>query len=273
MSNLPTSTVYGPVDSWRVGRSLGVDLLFQTSICSFRCIYCQLGKIEKPTLERAVYVPTEKVMADLEASAWREADIVTLSGSGEPTLALNLAEVIAGIKARTGLPVMVLTNSTTLGDAQVRADLQAADRVYCKLDAADDQTLQRIDRPVAGVTLEGIVAGIRALRAEYGGYLAIQSMFMPQNLGDISRFAEILKAIAPDEVQLNTPLRPVPKGWYIEARGNHDRGSAPYPAFELKHLDRAEAMTLESELHALTGLKIVNVYRPEPGPPPTPQPV
>jgi wyosine [tRNA(Phe)-imidazoG37] synthetase (radical SAM superfamily) len=263
MSNLPTSTVYGPVKSWRVGQSLGVDLLFQNSICSFRCIYCQLGKIEIPTRERQVYVSTEKVMADLEASDWQSADIITLSGSGEPTLALNIAEVIAGLKARTGKPVMVLTTATTLIDPQVRADLASADKVFCKLDASNDRMLQLIDRPVEGITLDTIVEGIKALRAEYKGYLAIQSMFMPQNTKDVEAYAEILKAIQPDEVQLNTPLRPVPKGWYIEARGNHDRESAPYEAFELKHLDREQAVALEERLRALTGLKIVSVYKVE----------
>lgn len=263
MSNSPTSTVYGPVKSWRVGQSLGVDLLFRTSICSFRCIYCQLGKIELPTRERQIYVETEKVMADLEASDWASADIITLSGSGEPTLAANLAEVIHRLKARTGKPVMVLTNATMLHDPQVRADLMEADKVFCKLDASDDRMLQLIDRPVEGVTLHGIVEGIKALRAEYKGYLAIQSMFMPQNVKDIEAYAELLKQIAPDEVQLNTPLRPVPKGWYIEARGNHDRESAPYEAYELRHLDKAQAIDLERRLRELTGLKIVSVYKAE----------
>ena len=261
MSNLPTSTIYGPVKSWRVGQSLGVDLLFKTSICSFRCIYCQLGKIEVPTRERQIYVPTEKVLADLEASDWRSADVITLSGSGEPTLALNMGEVIRALKERTGKPVMVLTNATTLGDPQVRRELAEADRVFCKLDAVDERTLQLVDRPVEGVTLEGIIEGIQALRAEYPGYMAIQSMFMPLNSGEVERFAAILKAIAPDEVQLNTPLRPVPKGWYIEARGNHDRGEAPYEAYEIKHLDREAAVALEARLRELTGLKIVSVYQ------------
>lgn len=263
MSNLPTSTVYGPVKSWRVGQSLGIDLLFQSSICSFRCIYCQLGKIETPTRERKVYVSTEKVLADLEASDWRSADIITLSGSGEPTLALNIAEVIHELKARTGKPVMVLTNATMLQDPQVRKDLAEADKVFCKLDASDERMLHLIDRPVEGVTLEGIVEGIKALRAEYPGYLAIQSMFMPQNIKDVEAYAEILSAIQPDEVQLNTPLRPVPKGWYIEARGNHDRDNAPYQAFELKHLDKDQAVELEQRLRDLTGLKIVSVYKHE----------
>lgn len=257
----PSSTIYGPVKSWRVGNSLGVDLLFTTSICSFRCIYCQLGKIEVPTIERQIFVSTAKVMADLEASDWPSADVITLSGSGEPTLALNVGEVIRALKARTGKPVMVLTNATTLGDPAVRADLRDADRVFCKLDAADDRMLKLLDRPVEGITVRSIVDGIKAFRAEYTGYMAIQSMFMPLNVGDIEAFAALLLEIGPDEVQLNTPLRPVPKGWYLEARGNHEREAAPYPSVEIQHLTRDQAIDLERRLADLTGLEIVSVYR------------
>ena len=84
------STIYGPVDSWRFGRSLGVDLILVSSVCSFNCVYCQLGNIQEITAGRRLFVPTERVMEDLRASDWRGSDIVTFSGSGEPTLALNL---------------------------------------------------------------------------------------------------------------------------------------------------------------------------------------
>lgn len=255
------STVYGPVRSWRVGMSLGVDLLFTASICSFRCVYCQLGKIQVPTLERRVYVPTERVMADLAASDWQAADIVTLSGSGEPTLALNMGEVIDGIHAMTHKPVMVLTNSTMLGDPAVRRDLARADKVFCKLDATNDRLLQMVDRPVEGVTFDSLIEGILAFRAEYKGYLAIQMMFMPMNRKEVEEFAALLRRIGPDEVQLNTPMRPVPQEWFIEARGNHDQ--APYPAVPLKHLTREEALQVEAELRELTGLKIVSIFKPE----------
>lgn len=255
------STVYGPVRSWRVGMSLGVDLLFTSSICSFRCVYCQLGKIQVPTMARRVYVETERVLADLAASDWQGADIVTLSGSGEPTLATNMGEVIDGIHAMTGKPVMVLTNSTTLGDPEVRRDLAKAEKVFCKLDASNDRTLQRVSRPVEGVSLESIVAGLLAFRAEYPGYLAIQMMFMPLNRQEVEEFAALLVRIAPDEVQLNTPMRPVPQEWFIEARGNHDK--APYPAVPLKHLSREEALEVEAELKQLTGLRIVSIFKPE----------
>ena len=259
------STIYGPVRSWRVGNSLGVDLLFQTSICSFRCIYCQLGKIQIPTTERKVYVPTARVMADLEASDWRSADVITFSGSGEPTLALNLGEVIQAVKARTAKPVAVLTNATLLGDPAVRADLREADRVFCKLDASSDEMLARIDRPVEGITLRGIVSGIKALKAEYPGFLAVQSMFMPSNLKDLEAFAGFLRDIGPAQVQLNTPLRPVPREWYLGSRGNHD-GEAPVETVKLRPISRDDAVDLERALRSMTGLDVVNVYRPEPEP-------
>jgi wyosine [tRNA(Phe)-imidazoG37] synthetase (radical SAM superfamily) len=256
---LATSTVYGPVRSWRVGSSLGVDMLFTSSICSFQCVYCQLGKILDHTAERKVYVSTEKVMDDLRASAWQEADVITFSGNGEPTLALNLPEVIHEIKAFTGKPVMVLTNATTLWDPQVRADLAEADRVFCKLDAADDATLQRVNRPVDGVTVRTIVEGIKALRAEYKGYLAVQMMFMPMNRSEIQAMAMLLNEIRPDEVQLNTPRRPVPREWHLESRGNHE--GVPYPAVQLKTVDRDEALAIEQQIRDLTGLKVVSIYR------------
>jgi wyosine [tRNA(Phe)-imidazoG37] synthetase (radical SAM superfamily) len=238
-----------------------VDVLFSSSICSFRCVYCQLGRIETPTRERKVWVETARVMADLDRSEWGSADVVTFSGSGEPTLAANLGDVIRAVKERTGKPVVVLTNSTLLEDPAVREDLMAADRVFCKLDAVDEQTLTAIDRPVEGVTLSGIVAGIKALRREHPGFVAVQSMFMPANRKALDRFAEVLRELAPDEVQLNTPTRPVPRGWFLEARGNYSLADAPYEAVPLRHLDRDEARTLAEHLRATTGLRVTSIYR------------
>ena len=162
-----TSSVYGPVQSWRVGKSLGIDLLLQNSICSFNCIYCQLGDIQVKTAERKIYVSTEQLEKDFKHSNWQEADIITLSGNGEPTLALNMGEVIHFIKEYSGKPVMVLTNATLLRDPAVVRDLQEADIVAAKLDATNDQYLQMMNRPVSGITMAGIVEGIKNLRANY----------------------------------------------------------------------------------------------------------
>jgi wyosine [tRNA(Phe)-imidazoG37] synthetase (radical SAM superfamily) len=258
-----TSTVYGPVTSWRVGASLGIDLLFQTSICSFNCIYCQLGDIQQKTAERAVYVPTDKVEWDLKNSAWEQADMVTFSGNGEPTLALNLAEVIALVKEYTRKPVMVLTNGTLLHLPAVRQDLLAADIVAVKLDAATPEGLVQMNRPVNGVTLPNIVAGAKALKQQMrpGHKMVLQCMFMATNQHAVEGIASLANEIQPDELQLNTPRRPYPKEWHRESRGNH--GTLPYPHVALRYLDEAEAQGVEARIKAITpNISVVSIYKP-----------
>jgi wyosine [tRNA(Phe)-imidazoG37] synthetase (radical SAM superfamily) len=253
------SSIYGPVHSWRVGASLGVDLLLETSTCSFNCIYCQLGDIQLKTAERRIYVPTAQVEHDLRRSRWEEADIITLSGSGEPTLAQNLGEVIHLIKEYTGKPVMVLTNSTLLEDPAVIHDLQEADVVACKLDAATEAGLKQMNRPVAGVTLDKIVAGIKHLRANYPGKLALQCMFMPTNQREVEAMADLINDIQPDEVQLNTPKRAYPMEWHLESRGNH--GEVTYETRQLRTVSPPEAEQIEQMLREKTRVPVLSIYR------------
>lgn len=253
------SSVYGPVTSWRVGQSLGVDLLLQTSTCSFNCIYCQLGNIQQKTIERKIYVETDQVERDFKNSDWQQADIVTLSGSGEPTLALNLSEVIHFIHEYSQKPVMVLTNGTTLEQPEVRQDMLKADVVAIKLDASDDEILKRMNRPVDGVTLEKIVTGAKAFRKDYKGKLCLQCMFMPGNLSEAEAIATIANTIEADEIQLNTPKRPYPLQWVLESRGNH--GEADYPTQTLRVVSKEEAEQLQKTFEQLTNCPIVSVYR------------
>ncbi|MFZ0427293.1 MAG: radical SAM protein [Acidobacteriota bacterium] len=244
-----TSTVYGPVPSWRVGASLGVDLICVNSVCSFNCSYCQLGNIQIRTNQRRLFVPTAKVLEDLERSDWRSADIITFSGSGEPTLALNLGEAIVAIRERTCKPTLVLTNGTLLGDRQVRKELGDADRVFVKLDAATDETLRRVNRPVEGVTLEGIVEASCRFRKEYSGWLGLQMMFLPNTRDSLEDYARLIRRIQPNEIQVNTPTRPYPDGWYLASRGSHD--GVDYPAHPLKPLSTERLQEIEDALTAL----------------------
>ncbi len=256
MANSIPSSIYGPVDSWRLGRSLGVDLLCVDSICSFECVYCQLGKINRVTSERDVFVSTDKVMDDLKNSDWENSDVITFSGSGEPTLAKNLGEVIASIKAFTGKPVIVLTNSTLLHLEEVRDELKQADKIFCKLDAWTDDVLHRVDRPNKGISLKSIISGIKLLRDEFSGFMAIQTMILrtPKSF-ELKRFAEILHCLNPDEVQLNTPSRPIPKEYFVETRGNLvelDEGFT-----KLKTISKPDLEAIRQKLAEHTHLPII----------------
>lgn len=255
--------VYGPVKSWRFGSSLGIDPIFEISTCSFNCVYCQLGNIQKVTTERKVYVPTQKVISDFKAVLETENkfDVITFSGSGEPTLAENLGEIISQLKELSPqTPILVLTNSTLLHLPEVQDNLKEADRVIVKLDAPNNETLQMMNRPAEGVSITSILEGILAFKKTYTGELDVQMMFMPLNLDEINDLAELLKKIQPDVVQLNTPLRPYPMSWHRDSRGNHV-DQREYEVRTLRVITKEEATFIEETLREKTGLNILSVYR------------
>lgn len=253
------SSVYGPVKSWRVGWSLGIDLICENSVCSFNCSYCQLGFIQERTSVRREFIPIEKLKEDFRKSNWKKSDIITFSGSGEPTLALNIGEAIAWIREFSKKPVLVLTNGTMLGDPDVRRDLLEAERVYIKLDAADEKTFQLVNRPVEGISLSGIIEGAERFRKEYDNYLGIQFMVLPNSRIDVEEYAALASRISPDEIQVNTPTRPYPDDWYLDSRGSHQ--GVDYPAKPLKQVPRERISGLVSDLRKLTGIKhITSVF-------------
>jgi len=256
------SSVYGPVDSWRLGKSLGIDLIMSPSTCSFNCTYCQLGFIQRITSERNIFIPTEKVLSDFKASQWQDADIITISGSGEPTLAKNIGDVISGIKETTKTPIAILTNATLFNDSQVRIDVKDSDIIAVKLDSSDEKTLRAINRPADNISLDTILRGIKKLKEEYKGKIQIQTMFMPQNKTKVKELAKLLNDIKPDEVALNTPTRPYPSDFDIITRGAHgeDAKKIKFSTKPLKQLTLEEADSIEKELRELTGLKILSVY-------------
>jgi wyosine [tRNA(Phe)-imidazoG37] synthetase (radical SAM superfamily) len=202
--------IYGPVPSWRLGRSLGIDLLCRPKTCPFDCIYCQLGPTRHQCTGRAEFVPTQRVIAELESLPAVEVDFVTFSGMGEPTLAANLGDAIAAARGRLPAPVAVLTNSSLMADPEVRAELALADLVVAKLDAPDEDVFREINRPADGIRFESVVEGLREFRDDYGGRLAMQVMLCRGNLAVAGEIASVIRELRPEEVQLNTPLRPSP---------------------------------------------------------------
>ncbi|MEY3370270.1 MAG: hypothetical protein RLZZ361_940 [Cyanobacteriota bacterium] len=296
--NTRNKYVYGPVRSWRSGTSLGIDPIGDVSTCSFNCIYCQLGKIQNITTESKIYVPTEYIindlmeLEDLKSFVYNDLDIITFAGSGEPTLALNLKDLIINIKilykdrARK-VPISILTNATTLLDPSVRQGLMEADQISLKLDAYNDEVLKKINQPASGITIETIQNGIKLLKKDIDSAsrdhpkLQLQIMLMPklldQEIDYSKKLAEFILALGINNLQLNTPLRPKPISksgeYWIDTRGNHYAPSEhdyQVPDFiefrELPVISQNQAFKIEDDLKSYLGdrmpeLKIINIYK------------
>ncbi len=202
--------VFGPVSSRRLGRSLGVDLVpFKT--CSYDCIYCQLGRTTCKTVERKEWVPLDAVLDELKGKLACRPDYITLSGSGEPTLYSRLGELIAHLQAMTAVPVAVLTNGSLLWQKPVREEVALADVVLPSLDAPDAERFDFINRPHREITFERLVDGLEALRREFSGQYWLEVMLLGGYTAlpaQVRQLADWTRRIRPDQVQLNTAVRP-----------------------------------------------------------------
>ena len=240
--------LFGPVASRRLGRSLGVDLI-PAKTCPFDCVYCEVGRTTRHTAERKSYVPAEEVLAQLEDffSGGGQADYVTFSGSGEPTLSADLGRLIRETKKRFGVAVAVITNGALLGDAGVRGELAEADVVIPSLDSARQCSFEAVNRPVAGTAVEDVIDGLAEFTREFAGRVWLEVLLVGgvnDSDDDITALAGAIARIRPEKVQLNTIVRPPA-----------DRGMRPASAERLEEAAEAFSRVVMTEIVAPASLR------------------
>ncbi len=205
--------LFGPVPSRRLGMSLGIDLV-PRKVCSLDCVYCEVGKTTKLTLERKEYIPFVQVINELTHYFENnpDPDYITFSGSGEPTLNSRIGDVLKFIKEKKPkIPIALLTNGTLLFDPEVRAEINRADVVLPSLDAATNPIFQKINRPVPGFDIEKYLQGLIDFRKEFKGKIWLEIFILPEfNLEqrELKKLEEAIIKINPDSIQLNTLDRP-----------------------------------------------------------------
>jgi wyosine [tRNA(Phe)-imidazoG37] synthetase (radical SAM superfamily) len=207
--------IYGPLKSRRLGLSLGITLT-PYKVCSFNCIYCQLGKSIGTTTERKEYIPIQEIINELKL--WlqnntleaKDLNYITFSGSGEPTLNIKIGQLIAEIKKITAVPVAIITNASLLNVTAVRQALSCADLIIPSLDAVTPEIFTKVDRPKEGINVEDIINGLIGLRKEFKGKIWLEVMLIKginDDLAHIRKLKDIIDKINPDKVQLNSSVR------------------------------------------------------------------
>lgn len=204
--------IYGPVPSRRLGLSLGVSPIPKKT-CNYSCIYCQLGRTNHMINTRKMFYNIKDIINEFRFILEKNInfDVITIVGEGEPTLYLGLGDLIKEIKTLSVKPVAVITNGALLYEQQVRNELADADIVLPTLDAYDEISFKKINRPHGSITYEKIINGINLFSNEYKGKLWLEMMFMKDINDDevsISKYKSILNNIKYDRLYLNTPVRP-----------------------------------------------------------------
>ena len=204
--------VYGPVQSRRLGRSLGIDLVpFKT--CTYDCIYCQLGQTTDKTAERKEYVSTAAVLMEVgqKLASGEICDYVSIAGSGEPTLHSGIGDLIRQISKMTEVPIAVLTNGSLLWMDDVQEALMPASLIIPSLDAGCESLFQRVNRPHPDISFKRMVNGLVSFTNRFKRNIWLEILLLEGITGiprEVNKIAAIIKRIAPARIQLNTVVRP-----------------------------------------------------------------
>ncbi len=212
------SIIFGPVPSRRLGHSLGINNI-PPKVCSYSCVYCQLGNTINLQVERQTFYKPEEIAQSVKEKVKQvkekgEAiDYLTFVPDGEPALDSNLGKEIKLLKP-LNIKIAVITNASLIWRQDVRQDLQKADWVSLKVDTVDKEIWRRINRPQKSLKLEAILEGMLKFANSFKGELTTESMLI-QDINDnnegIERIADFLVELKPNKAYLAIPTRPPAK--------------------------------------------------------------
>jgi len=211
---------FGPVPSRRLGRSLGINNI-PPKVCTYSCVYCQLGRTRQMQVERSAFFDPEETLRDVQSKVSRakeageRIDYLTFVPDGEPTLDTNLGCEIELLRS-LGIQIAVITNSSLISRQDVRADLMSADWVSLKIDSVREEVWRSVNRPHGNLRLTSILDGALEFAERFGGELATETMLVKcVNDGDdhIQEVADFLDRLGPATAYLSIPTRPPAEKW------------------------------------------------------------
>ena len=211
---------FGPVPSRRLGRSLGINNI-PPKICTYSCIYCQLGRTIKMQVERRTFYEPEAILRDVQDKIEKARkmgetiDYLTFVPDGEPTLDINLKREIKLLKP-LGIKIAVITNSSLVWREDVRESLMEADWVSLKVDSTREEVWRRVNRPHRTLQLDLILEGMLDFAEAYEGELATETMLI-EGVNDsddhLREVADFLAHLRPAHAYLSIPTRPPAEEW------------------------------------------------------------
>ncbi|MFV0555038.1 MAG: radical SAM protein [Mangrovibacterium sp.] len=226
--------IFGPIQSRRLGTSLGINLLpTNRKLCSFNCVYCECGWNakggEKGTLPTRAEVKT-RLEAQLQKMIAENhlPDVITFAGNGEPTLHPEFAGIIDDtIELRNALvptsKIAVLSNATRIHKPEVfQALLKIEDNIQ-KLDSVEERTLRIMDIPQANYSIEETINSL----AKFEGKVIVQTMLLKGEVDgeafdntteeEMTALTEAMARIKPSQVMLYSISRDTPAEQLVKA--------------------------------------------------------
>ncbi|HEG3772700.1 TPA: radical SAM protein [Campylobacter coli] len=205
--------LFGPINSRRFGRSLGIDLSPSKKQCNFDCVYCEL-EAQKPQEKQDKIVSVEEIILEVQGALEKNVpfDFLTLTANGEPSLYPHLDELISSLrKIAKDKKLLILSNGTVVLDQDKFNTLLKLDVVKFSLDSAISKTFYRIDRALKNINLEKMIEKMAEFKTQFKGDLVMEILVVKDlndNEEEFIALNQALAKIAPLRVDLSTIDRP-----------------------------------------------------------------
>ncbi len=205
--------LFGPINSRRFGRSLGIDLSPSKKQCNFDCVYCEL-EAQKPQAKQDEIVSVEEIVLEVQNILEKNIsfDFLTLTANGEPSLYPHLEELISSLrKIAKDKKLLILSNGTAVLDQDKFNALLKLDVVKFSLDSAISKTFYRIDRALKNIDLEKMIEKMAEFKTQFKGDLVMEILVIKDlndNEEEFIALNQALAKIAPLRVDLSTIDRP-----------------------------------------------------------------
>ncbi len=137
--------------------------------CTFRCIFCPVGQTGEQTEEAFHFEETGPFLPGLaERIDAEKPDLLFINSMGESFANAQLEEIIALAKERK-VPVSLYTNGYLLGKPEFAGIASLCDEVSGEIKAANEASFQKLQRPLAGYSLEDYLKNMIRFRENYNG--------------------------------------------------------------------------------------------------------
>lgn len=206
---------FGPIPSRRLGKSLGINNIPSRKVCSFSCVYCQVGITKEFSIARRNFYEPDVIFKEVQKhlksiTGKDKPDYLTFVANGEPTLDIHLGKSIEKLK-KLNIQIAVITNGSLLKELHVRDDLQLADWVSIKVDANNESIWHLINNPDDRLCFKDHIEGILKFSTEYKGKLVTETMLVEginDNAEVLNQTSDLIKQMNPSLAYISVPTRP-----------------------------------------------------------------
>lgn len=173
--------------------------------CNFDCVFCPIGRSYNHTDEAKDFENMDKAIAELGEKIHQEKpQLVFINSMGEAFVNSRLEDIIKYAQGE-GVAVRLLSNGYLFGNEKYKAVANICEEVIGEIKAVTEEDFQKMQRPLAGYTLEKYIENMAEFNKQYKGDFIFEVTIIKDKNDDtasVEKLKEIIGKIKPEKLEI-----------------------------------------------------------------------